>query len=110
MARLKTLREVCDCLGISRRVIQGYESHGLVSSCAKNKYGYLLYDEETIQTIRQIRLYQQLGFTLNEIEIFQTASSSCQKATLEEKMSILEIKRNELSRLIELVGEMILKM
>lgn len=33
----KTLREVCDLVGITRRAIQGYEKAGLVVPVGKNK-------------------------------------------------------------------------
>ena len=45
----KTLREVCNMVGVTRRAIQGYEKIGFVASAGKNKYGYLLYDEEAIE-------------------------------------------------------------
>ena len=38
----KTLHEVCEAFGVSRRAIQGYEKAGLVSASGKNERGYLL--------------------------------------------------------------------
>lgn len=62
-----TLREVCDTLKVSRRAVQGYEKAGLVCASGKNRYGYLIYDEHAQERIRQIKLFQQLGFTLKEM-------------------------------------------
>ena len=52
MKETKTLSEVCSVLEVSRRAVQGYESAGLVKAAGKNKYGYLLYDEEAQQRIK----------------------------------------------------------
>ena len=66
----KTLHELCDALGVSRRAVQGYEKAGLVSATDKNKYGHLLYDESSQRRIAQIRLYQQFrsGYRLMRIQ------------------------------------------
>ena len=52
-----TLREVCDMVGVTRRMVQCYEQEGLVASTDKNKYGYLLYDEEAVTLIQDIKMY-----------------------------------------------------
>ena len=64
-----TLREIRDTLFISRKTVQGYEKHNLVRSCGKDHYGHLIYDEDVMKRIIKIRFYQELGFTLKEIEI-----------------------------------------
>ena len=67
MNQTKTLSEICKSLNVTRKVIQGYEKHGLVKPCGKNKYGRLVYDSESIGRITKIRFYQNLGFSLKEI-------------------------------------------
>lgn len=62
-----TLREICEALEVSRRAVQGYEKAGLVSATDRNKYGHLLYDEAAMLRIKQIKFYQQLGFSIKEI-------------------------------------------
>ena len=59
-----TLREVCLALGVSRRAIQGYENANLVSATNKTESGYLLYNDSARERIRQIKLYQNMEFTL----------------------------------------------
>lgn len=68
MNKFKTLSEIRKELGVSRKVIQGYEKHGLISPCGKDKYGHLIYDAKTIETIIMIRFYQKLGFLIKEIK------------------------------------------
>ena len=70
MKQNKTLRDIRNMLGLSRRIIQGYEENKLVSPSDKNKYGHNLYDEDAIKRIAYIRFYQELGFELREISEF----------------------------------------
>lgn len=63
-----TLRIIRNTLGISRKVVQGYEKHGLIRPCGKDGYGHLVYNEETMERIIRIRFYQKLGFALKEIQ------------------------------------------
>ena len=64
------LREICRMTGVTRRAIQSYEKEGLVMPCGKNKYGYLLYSSTTIDRIKEIKLYQERGFSHKEIKSF----------------------------------------
>lgn len=64
----KSLKEICEEIGVSRRAVQGYEKLGMVSSSQRNKYGHLLYSEITVECIRKIKQYQDYGFSLKEIQ------------------------------------------
>ena len=79
----KTLHEVCDELGVTRRAIQGYEKAGLVLASGRNERGYLLYDEMCQERIRQIKLYQQLGFKIKEIKNLLESGESERKRMIE---------------------------
>ena len=63
-----TLRDIHTSYGISRRAIQGYEKADLVSATGKNEYGHLLYDDDALARIQKIKLYQDMGFTIKEIQ------------------------------------------
>lgn len=65
---MKTLREICDELSVSRRAVQGYEKMGLVAACSRTERGYLLYDLDTYERIKQVKFYQELGYSLKEIK------------------------------------------
>lgn len=103
----KTLREVCDLLGVTRRAVQGYEKEGLVSATSKNKYGYLLYDEKTQNRIARIKLYQQLGFKVKEIKELIDAPSSVVKEALEKQVECLKEERVKIENLIKKAYELI---
>ncbi len=96
MSSNKTLHELCDELGVTRRVIQGYEKAGLVSATGKNKYGHLLYNEKAQERIVQIRMYQQLGFTIREIKELIDAPDSFVKATVEKQILYLKEKKKNI--------------
>lgn len=102
-----TLREVCDTLKVSRRAVQGYEKAGLVCASGKNRYGYLIYDEHAQERIRQIKLFQQLSFTLKEIKEIIDAPNPVVKAALEERVEKLQEKREDLDELISKAYELI---
>jgi len=92
-----TLREVCSTYDISRRAIQGYEKAGLVSASGKNKYGHLLYDEDSQKRIVRIRLFQQMGFRIKEIRDLIDAPTDILKTALKKQIE----KRKEEKERIE---------
>ena len=87
-----TLKEICELVGVSRRAIQGYEQAKLVKASGKNKYGYLLYDEESVKKIKEVKMYQDFGFSINEIKILREASESDYQSMLISKMEKIQKK------------------
>lgn len=104
---LKTLQELCCELKVTRRVIQGYEKAGLVSATNRNKYGHLLYDENSQQRIKQIRLYQQLGFSIKEIKELIDAPILIVRDSLGKQVEHLQEERKNMDALISMVYELI---
>lgn len=102
-----TLREVCDACEVSRRAVQGYEKAGLVSASKRNERGYLLYDREQQEKIRQIKFYQKLGFKIREIKGLQGLSRSEMKETLKRQVKKLECENREKEELIKKAYELI---
>ena len=90
MNDLKTLKEVCEILGVSRRVIQGYEKKGLIHTNYKDKYGHLLYDEKTIARMVYIRFYQKMNFQLQQITQFIDKPNKEIELILQNKLSELK--------------------
>ena len=103
----KTLHEVCEAFGVSRRAVQGYEKSGLVSASGKNERGHLLYDKQCQERIRQIRLYQQLGFKLREIGSLLDASDPELKQALEYQVKKLAGEKKQMEILIQKARELI---
>uniref|UniRef100_UPI004056AA5B MerR family transcriptional regulator n=1 Tax=Agathobacter sp. TaxID=2021311 RepID=UPI004056AA5B len=107
MDNRKTLHELCNLLGVSRRAVQGYEKAGLVAPSDRNKYGYLLYDEKALNRIARIRLYQQLGFTIREIKDLIDAPDVVVKGALERQIFYLRDQRKQIDALIEIACDII---
>ena len=96
-----TLRETCELTGVSRRAIQGYEKARLVSAADRNERGHLLYDRKSMERIQLIKLLQQLGFSIKDIQKISDSPKEVQKAALEEQVEKLKEKKVELDVLIE---------
>ena len=101
MDNLKTLREICNILEVTRRAVQGYEKAGLVAPSERNKYGYLLYNEIEQERIKKIKLYQQFGFKLKEIKDLIDAPEYVVKEAVERQVSKLKSEITRLSTLID---------
>lgn len=102
-----TLRQVCDATAVSRRAIQGYEKAELVSASSRNKRGYLLYDDNSQERIRQIKLFQELGFSVREIKEVIDAPKEVLRAQLELKIDVLKEKGEHIEVLIGKANELI---
>ena len=102
MQVMKTLHEVCEASGVTRRAVQGYEKRGLVSPTAKNKYGYLLYDAKAQERIALIKRYQKLGFKLKDVEALIDAPNSMIKEALEKQIVKLQDDTKEKNELIKI--------
>ena len=109
MNELKSLKEVCDLLGVSRRAIQNYEKEGLVAPAERNKYGYLLYGEKEQKRIGQIKMYQKFGFTVKEIKGLLGASREEKTEALVRKVDELKMKKEEIEYIIETAEKMIVE-
>lgn len=96
----KTLREVNALTGVSRRAVQGYEKIGLVAAVDKNARGHLLYDAKTVERIKLIKLFQQMGFSVKQIKGFIDEPKSVVKETLESRILELKTKQDEIDQII----------
>ena len=103
----KTLREVCNTVGVTRRAVQGYERAGLVAATCRNERGYLLYDEEALEKIKKIKLFQEMGFTIREIRELDHAPNHVLKAALEIRVEKLRMEDGRVNEMIRVAVEMI---
>lgn len=104
-----TLKEVCNIVGITRRTVQGYEQAGMVTPSGKNKYGYLLYDEEEIEKIRMIKQYQDFGFTIKEIKVLLEASEGKYVEMMTDRLLKMKVQQSKLEENIRKVEKMIVR-
>jgi len=104
---MKTLKEVCTELGVSRRAVQGYEEAGLVKATRKNKYGYLLYNQYAQERIERIKFLQDLGFSLKEIEQLIDAPKNVLREQLEMQIERLTMEIEQKRATIQKAKELI---
>lgn len=98
---MKTLKEVSELVGMSRRVIQEYEKAGVADTpTTRNKYGYLLYDQSHIERLWKIRFYRELGYEKKQILAILEDPDYDQQKELEDKILRFQKKRLELDKLI----------
>jgi len=102
-----TLREICVAAGVTRRAVQGYEKAGLVAPTGKTSRGYLLYDFDSQERIRLIRVYQQLGFSIKEIKELIDAPREIKKQALEDRIEKLKEEEENIESLIAKAYEML---
>ena len=77
-----TLRELCEKCNVTRRAVQWYEKHGLVKPCGKNKMGYLLYNEDFFEKVKEIKSLQNYGFKVSEIKEYFNNTEEVKKTLL----------------------------
>lgn len=78
-----------------------------MTSTSKNKYGHLLYDENTLHRARMIKFMQKLGFKLKEVKEIIDAPSDVIKEALQRKIKELEIEVSEIEQIIREANEYI---
>lgn len=81
MNKYKTVKEVCDLTGLTRKHLYYFHHERVVRAVAYANYsvegynGYKLYDDIAVEKLQQIALYYQLGLKRDEIkEIMLTAN------------------------------------
>ena len=98
---LFTIGEIATAVGITRKAILGYEAKGLIKPDKKDgNTGNRYYTIDTFTRIRTIRVFQNLGLSLDEIREYFSDSSD-----LEPMIKRLEKLRDELNLTLEKLKE-----
>ena len=98
---LFSIGEIAKAVGITRKAILGYEIKGLIKPDQKDgASGNRYYTIDTFTQIRTIRVFQNLGLSLDEIREYFNDSSD-----LEPMIQRLEKMRDELNLSIEKLKE-----
>ena len=65
---MKTVKEVSALTGVSVRTLHYYDRIGLLKPTLVTESGYRQYDEAAVERLRWIGLYQEIGFSLKQID------------------------------------------
>lgn len=90
--------------GVSRQNIRFYEKEGLLCPGRNPENGYREYDDEHIQTLKQIRAMRMLDLPLDQIRLVLEGSLSPSEAALEQQKRLRE-QKNQLAVAIRFCEE-----
>lgn len=98
---LFSIGEIAKAIGITRKIVLNYEAKGLIKPDKKDgATGNRYYTIDTFTQIRTIRVFQNLGLSLDEVRDYFNDTSDLQPI-----ITRLESMRNELNLTIEKLKE-----
>lgn len=104
---MKTVKEVSELTGISIRTLRYYDEIGLLKPTKITAAGYRLYDEISLKQLREIMFYRKFEISLSEIKMLMERYEKDNREILETQKDILEMKRNHLNSIIELISDVL---
>lgn len=90
---LKTIRQVCEITGTTRRALQHYDEIGLLSCPQKGSEGKWLYDAVSIDRLREILILKECELSLKEIRRITNLPENAKREVFKEKLVVLRKKR-----------------
>ena len=104
---MKTVKEVSELTGISIRTLRYYDEIDLLKPAKVTEAGYRLYDEASLKKLRQIMFLREMDVSLSDIKVFMKGSERDNRKILEIQKMMLELKRNRLNGIIELISDVL---
>ena len=85
---------MAEFFGLTKEAIRYYERKGVVTSIRDERTGYRYYERDEITTLKQIRTYESLGFSLDDAQAMVGATTFSE---MEERLvqKLLELKRKK---------------
>ncbi len=104
---MKSVKNVSDLTGVSIRTLHYYDEIGLLKPSRVNGSGYRMYDDNSLEILRHILLFKEVGFSLNDIKNIISNPKFDLKNSLKEHKNLLLMKRNQIDDLIWLLERLI---
>jgi DNA-binding transcriptional MerR regulator len=95
-----TVGEVAELSGVSVRTLHHYHEIGLLAPTVRSPAGYRLYSPEDLRRLRQILLYRELDFRLEEIADMLASPDSGTDDHLRRQHALLRARQDRTARLI----------
>ena len=92
-------------LDVSVRTLRHYDEIGLVKPAEVGENGYRYYDREAMALLQQVLFYRELGLPLKEIGPLLQAPETQRRKALEAHRHLLELKKQQLEGLLQLVDD-----
>lgn len=104
MNKYKTVKEVCDLTGLTRKHLYYFHHAKVVQAVAYANYsvegndGYKLYDDAAVEKLQQIALYYQLGLKRDEIRDIMLDPNYDSSLVLDTLLAIEQSKKATIER------------
>ena len=104
MNKYKTVKEVCDLTGLTRKHLYYFHHAKVVQAVAYANYsvegndGYKLYDDAAVEKLQQIALYYQLGLKRDEIRDIMLDPNYDSNLVLDALLAIEQSKKATIER------------
>lgn len=102
---MMTIHEVSKLAGVSVRTLHHYDAIGLLPPTGLTEAGYRLYDDTALARLQSILLFRELQFPLRDIKRILDNPNFDRTAALADQIRLLELRREQLERLIALARE-----
>ena len=105
--------EVAASAGVNAQTLRYYERRGLLHEPPRRDSGYRAYTSETVKVVRFIKRAQEVGFTLDEVEMLlhlaEGGPANCDavKVLAQEKLGDLETRMESLRAMHDSLGQLI---
>jgi DNA-binding transcriptional MerR regulator len=93
--------------GVSTRTLRYYDQIGLLTPKRISSNGYRIYGREEVDKLQQILFFRELGIPLEEIKNILSDENFDSRRALEEHLKALELRREQLDKLIMNVSKTI---
>lgn len=104
---MKSVHEVCQLSGVSRRTLQYYDKIGLLKPCSVTEAGYRRYDDADMLRLWLILFYKELGFTLKDIHVILDYPKERSKHLMEEQKHIIQVRQEQFQNMIHTIDHIL---
>ena len=103
-----TIKQLADLANVSRRTLRYYDQIDLLKPTAVGDNNYRYYDQKTVLRLQQIRFYQELDFSLDDIRKILDKSDFNALQSLQTQKAALQRQAERLNQLITTIDNTIL--
>jgi DNA-binding transcriptional MerR regulator len=106
--RMYTIKQLANLANVSKRTLRYYDQIDLLKPSSVGENGYRYYDQEKVLRLQQIRFYQELDFSLEQIQKILDKSDFNALQSLTAQKEALQQQAKRLDRLIDTIDKTIL--
>lgn len=103
---MMTVSQASKITGVSIRTLRYYDDIGLLVPSGRTDSGYRYYDEAALEKLRQILLFRELDFPLEEIRRIIGSPVYDRQKALDRQIELLTLKKDRLEKIIKLARRM----